>query len=164
MNGCARSDATLDLFLASDQPPSPSCIHAAPSTFFTGLYIYMHHQSWAPYQTWALGGRPIHHTPGPALTLWTVRNRLVIQCAPLRRATDAIFKMGGYLQLWRLLSHPQDRDAIDIFIADLRPLPFRLAHPLPPPPPDLDWVLGAALDLLGRPLGHCFLFLSFRAC
>ena len=39
-----------------------------------------------------------------AWTLWTVRNKLVIQKVPLRRATDSIFKMCGYLQLWRPLS------------------------------------------------------------
>ena len=73
-----------------------------------------------------------------AWTLWTVRNRLVIQKVPLRRATDSIFKMCGYLQLWRPLSRPPDRDAIDRLLSDLRSLAFRLAPPLPPPPPEPD--------------------------
>ena len=73
-----------------------------------------------------------------AWTLWTVRNKLVIQKVPLRRATDSIFKMCGYLQLWRPLSRPQDRDAINRLLTDLRSLAFRLAPPLPPPPPEPD--------------------------
>ena len=35
-----------------------------------------------------------------AWTLWNIRNKLVIQKVPLRRATDAIFELCGYLQLW----------------------------------------------------------------
>ena len=73
-----------------------------------------------------------------AWTLWTVRNRLVIQHIPLQRATGALFKFCGYLQLWRPLSRPQDRDAITAFIADLRSIAFRLSPPLPPPPPEPD--------------------------
>ena len=70
-----------------------------------------------------------------AWTLWTIRNKLVIQRVPLRRATDAIFKLSGFLQLWRPLSRPQDRDAISAFIADLRSMAVRLS---PPPPPNPD--------------------------
>ena len=69
-----------------------------------------------------------------AWTLWTIRNRFVIQRIPLRRATDALFKLSGYLQLWRPLSRPQDRDAISAFIADLRSMAVRLS----PPPPEPD--------------------------
>lgn len=63
-----------------------------------------------------------------AWTLWTIRNRLVIQRSLLRHPSDAIYKMCGYLQLWRLPSRVTDRDAIDIFIADLRALAFRFPH------------------------------------
>uniref|UniRef100_A0A452Y7P4 Uncharacterized protein n=1 Tax=Aegilops tauschii subsp. strangulata TaxID=200361 RepID=A0A452Y7P4_AEGTS len=73
-----------------------------------------------------------------AWTLWTVRNRLVIQRSPLRRVTDAIFKMCGFLQLWRPLSRIQDRNAINTLISDLRAMAFRVAPPLPPPPPEPD--------------------------
>uniref|UniRef100_A0A453CBJ1 Reverse transcriptase zinc-binding domain-containing protein n=2 Tax=Aegilops tauschii subsp. strangulata TaxID=200361 RepID=A0A453CBJ1_AEGTS len=73
-----------------------------------------------------------------AWTIWTVRNKLVIQRAPLRRATDAVFKLCGYLQLWRPLSRHQDRDAITTIISDLRAMALRLAPPLPPPPPEPD--------------------------
>jgi len=73
-----------------------------------------------------------------AWTLWMIRNRLVIQRIPLRRATDALFKLSGYLQLWRPLSRPTDRDAISVFIADLRSMVVRLSPPLPPPLPELD--------------------------
>ena len=73
-----------------------------------------------------------------AWTLWTIRNKLVIQRAPLRWATDAIFKLSGFLQLWRPLSRTQDRDAISAIIADLRSMAVRLSPPLPPPPPEPD--------------------------
>ncbi|KAI4987573.1 hypothetical protein ZWY2020_020373 [Hordeum vulgare] len=66
-----------------------------------------------------------------ACTLWTVRNKLVIQGVPLRRATDAVIKMYGYLQLWRSLSRSQDRDAINIIISRLRVMSL-------PPPPEPD--------------------------
>ena len=71
-----------------------------------------------------------------AWTIWTVRNKLVIQRVPLRRATDVVFKLCGYLQLWRPLSRQQDRDAITTIISDLRAMALRLAPPLPPPPPE----------------------------
>ncbi|XP_044323633.1 uncharacterized protein [Triticum aestivum] len=41
-------------------------------------------------------------------------------------------------KLWRPLSRPPDRDAIDRLLSDLRSLAFRLAPPLPPPPPEPD--------------------------
>ena len=73
-----------------------------------------------------------------AWTLWTVRNNLVIQRIPLRRASDAVFKLCGYLQLWRPLSHPQNQDTISSFIGDLRQMALCLAPPLPPPPHEPD--------------------------
>ena len=73
-----------------------------------------------------------------AWTLWTVRNKLVIQRIPLRRATDALFKWSGYLQLWRPLSRPRERDAITSIITQLRAMALRMAPPLPPPPPEPD--------------------------
>ena len=71
-----------------------------------------------------------------AWTLWTVRNKLVIERIPLRRATDALYKFSGFLQLWRPLSRPLERDAISAFIADLRSMAVRLSPPPPPPEPD----------------------------
>src|SRR4051812_32870025 len=35
------------------------------------------------------------------MTLWMVHNKHVIQCVPLSHGTDDVFKMCGYLQLWR---------------------------------------------------------------
>ena len=70
-----------------------------------------------------------------AWTLWTIRNKLVIQRIPLRRATDALFKLSGYLQLWRALSRPENRDGISAFIIDLCLMAICLSLP-PPPPPD----------------------------
>ena len=73
-----------------------------------------------------------------AWTLWTVRNKLVIERTPLRRATDALYKFSGFLQLWRPLSRLLERDAISAFIADLRSMAVRLSPPPPPPPPEPD--------------------------
>ena len=73
-----------------------------------------------------------------AWTLWTIRNKLVIQRIPLRRATYALFKLSGFLHLWRPLSRPSDRDAITAFIADLRSMAVRLSPLAPPPPPEPD--------------------------
>ena len=73
-----------------------------------------------------------------AWTLWTVPNKLVIPYIPLRRATEAVFKWCGYLQLWWPLSRPRDRNAINSIIAHLRATALRLAPPLPPPPAEPD--------------------------
>lgn len=37
-------------------------------------------------------------------TRWTIHNKLVITRPPLRRPTDAIYKLCGYLHLWKPLS------------------------------------------------------------
>lgn len=95
-----------------------------------------------------------------AWTLWTIRNRLVIQRAPLRQPSDAIYKMCGYLQLWRSLSRVTDRDAITILIADLRALALRFPHHLlsriSP------WALPWPWLWLCR--GRCMLLLFLGAC
>ena len=54
-----------------------------------------------------------------AWMLWTVCNKLVIEHVMLIRTTNTIYNMCGFLQIWRPLSHPQDRDTISAFIADL---------------------------------------------
>ena len=73
-----------------------------------------------------------------AWTLWNSRNKLVIERVIPCRVTDAIYKMCGFLQLWRPLSKRRDRDVIDNIIMVLRSLAAALA-PLPPPaPPELD--------------------------
>lgn len=35
-----------------------------------------------------------------AWTLWTIHNKLVIECAPLRWLSDTIYKLRGFLQPW----------------------------------------------------------------
>ncbi|KAE8811162.1 putative TdLSC37 protein [Hordeum vulgare] len=71
-------------------------------------------------------------------TLWTIRNKLVIERVPLRRASDAVFKMCGFLQLWRPLSLSSDKDAINNIIANIHLMALCMALPLPPPPPEPD--------------------------
>ncbi|KAE8807536.1 hypothetical protein D1007_16073 [Hordeum vulgare] len=71
-------------------------------------------------------------------TLWTIRKKLVLQRVPLRHATDPVFKMCGFLQLWRPLSRSSDRDAINNIIVNLHLMALRMARPLPPPPREPD--------------------------
>ena len=71
-----------------------------------------------------------------AWTLWTGRNKLVIEHVISTRATDSIYKLCGFLQLWRPLSKRCDRDFIDMIISALRTTAGALAPPLPPPPPE----------------------------
>ncbi|KAI5012533.1 hypothetical protein ZWY2020_024799 [Hordeum vulgare] len=71
-------------------------------------------------------------------TLWTVRNKLVIQRLPLRCATNAIFQICGFLQLWRPLSCSSNQDAINKIIANLRLMALHMAPLLPPPPLEPD--------------------------
>ena len=73
-----------------------------------------------------------------AWTLWTSRNRLVIEHVIPIRATDSIYKLSGFLQLWRPLSKRRDRDIIDNIITGLRSSAAALAPPPPPPPPEPD--------------------------
>lgn len=68
-------------------------------------------------------------------TLWNVQNKLVIEHIIPSHATDAIFKMSGFLQLWRPLSKRRDHDAIDSTIVGLRSTAARLSPPCAPPPP-----------------------------
>lgn len=71
-------------------------------------------------------------------TLWTIRNKFVIEHSPLRRPTDAIYKICGYLQLWKPLSRVQELGTIDTITAGLMTIAHRLAPPLPSPPPEPD--------------------------
>ena len=72
-----------------------------------------------------------------AWTLWCTRNKLVIERVIPYRVTDAIYKICGFLQLWRPLSKRRDRDVIDNIIAGLRSSASAFAPP-PPPPPEPD--------------------------
>ena len=60
-------------------------------------------------------------------TLWCTRNKLVIERVIACRVTDAIYKMCGFLQLWRPLSKRRDRDAINAIITGLRSTASALA-------------------------------------
>lgn len=48
-----------------------------------------------------------------AWTLWCDRNKLVIEHEFPSRATDSIYKLCGFLQLWKPLSKRRDKVAID---------------------------------------------------
>ena len=71
-------------------------------------------------------------------TLFNVHNELVIEHVIPLRATDAVYKMCGFLQLSRPFSKRRDRDNIDLNIAGLRSTAGSIAPPTPPPPPEPD--------------------------
>ena len=52
-------------------------------------------------------------------TLWTVRNKMVIEKCFLRHASDSIFKFLAFLQQWYPLCRQQDRSQLDDLIAKL---------------------------------------------
>ena len=52
-------------------------------------------------------------------TLWTVRNKMVIERIFVRRASDLMFKLLAFLQQWHPLSRQQDRGQLDDMLASL---------------------------------------------
>ena len=52
-------------------------------------------------------------------TLWTVRNKMVIERIFLRRASDSMFKLLAFLQQWHPLSRQRDRGQLDDMLARL---------------------------------------------
>ena len=90
---------------------------------------------------------PIHAAGRPALwvaigallwTLWNIHNKLVVDHVIPLRATDAMYKLCGFLQLWQPLSRHHDRDSIDRIPSALRTTPRSLAPLVPPPPTETD--------------------------
>ena len=74
-------------------------------------------------------------------TLWNIRNKFVIEHVIPLRATDAIFKLRGFLQLWQPLTRRNDRHSIDTAVAALRSVAARMSSaptPLPRPPREPD--------------------------
>ena len=52
-------------------------------------------------------------------TLWTIRNKMVIERVFLRRASDAVFKFLAFLQQWHPLCRRRDRMRLDVMIEKL---------------------------------------------
>ena len=46
-------------------------------------------------------------------TLWTIRNKMVIERVFLRRASDVIFKFLAFVQQWHPLCRQRDREQLD---------------------------------------------------
>ena len=46
-------------------------------------------------------------------TLWTIRNKMVIERIFLRRASDSVFKFLAFLQQWHPLCRRRDRAQLD---------------------------------------------------
>ncbi|KAE8809708.1 hypothetical protein D1007_13596 [Hordeum vulgare] len=49
-------------------------------------------------------------------TLWTTRNKMVIESVFQRRASDSFFKFLAFLQLWHPLVRPRDRDRLQRYL------------------------------------------------
>ena len=52
-------------------------------------------------------------------TLWTIRNKMVIERVFLRHASDAVFKFLVFLQQWHPLCRRRDRMRLDVMIEKL---------------------------------------------
>ena len=51
-----------------------------------------------------------------AWTLWTIRNKMVIERVFLRHASDSMFKFLAFLQQWYPLSRQRDRGRLDVML------------------------------------------------
>jgi hypothetical protein len=52
-------------------------------------------------------------------TLWTTRNKMVIEHIFLRRASDSIFKFLAFMQQWYPLCRQRDKERLDSMLEDL---------------------------------------------
>jgi hypothetical protein len=52
-------------------------------------------------------------------TLWTTRNKMVIERIFLRRASDSIFKFLAIMQQWYPLCRQRDKERLDSMLEDL---------------------------------------------
>ena len=52
-------------------------------------------------------------------TLWTIRNKMVIERVFPRRASDSFFRFLAFLQHWHPLARPRDRDRLQLYLATL---------------------------------------------
>ena len=52
-------------------------------------------------------------------TLWTIRNKMVIERVFLRRASDSVFKFLAFLQQWHPLCRQRQKERLDGMIEDL---------------------------------------------
>jgi hypothetical protein len=59
-------------------------------------------------------------------TLWTTRNKMVIEKVFPQHASDSIFKMLVFLQLWYPLCRQQDRERVDGMLWALQDAACRL--------------------------------------
>ena len=77
------------------------------------------------------GGRRLFWLVFAALTwtLWTVRNKMVIERIFLRHGSDSMFKLLAFLQQWHPLSRQRDRGQLDDMIARMLETARRLASP-----------------------------------
>jgi hypothetical protein len=52
-------------------------------------------------------------------TLWTIRNKMVIEHILLRRISDSVFNFLAFLQQWYPLYRQRDRERLDNMLEDL---------------------------------------------
>ena len=88
-------------------------------------------QNWNPHSSSDLRGIFLAHRGGfgrvlwrcvGALiwALWTTRNKFTIKHVFPSKPADCLFKSCIFLQQWRLLTKPGDRDALDLLISKVR--------------------------------------------
>jgi hypothetical protein len=58
--------------------------------------------------------------------LWNIRNKLAMEGKTINNPADAFFHMITYMQRWRVLVRPRDREMLDVLMGELRGLQTRL--------------------------------------
>ena len=62
-------------------------------------------------------------------TLWTIRNKMVIERVLLRHASDSVFKFMAFLQLWHPLCRQRDAERLDGMLDTLLGATRRISSP-----------------------------------
>jgi hypothetical protein len=58
--------------------------------------------------------------------LWNIRNKLTLEGKLINNPADAIAKMSIYMQSWRVLVSPRDRDLLEVALGEVRRLHARM--------------------------------------
>ena len=55
-----------------------------------------------------------------AWALWTTRNKALIEGQIIRHPADLLYKNVSFLQLWKILTRPQDRRGVEELVTRIR--------------------------------------------
>jgi hypothetical protein len=58
--------------------------------------------------------------------LWNIRNKLTLEGKLINNPADAISKMSIYMQSWRVLASPRDRELLEVALGEVRRLHARM--------------------------------------